>query len=414
MSANIIYSDSQMVVVTVESIPNSAPWLGQTTYLIDQMGRTTAILAQTDQPTGGVTLAPVPYTTLAQAPLPSKTASSLPSGWAYKGCYNDLFNAPVLSLKQPYNTNLTVQTCVWSCYQQGYSISGVEDRKQCFCGNAILKGTLADWDFDCNTTCSGNQNEICGGIRKMSVYSNRTLTTSQSLPAQSSELTNAAPTVASSPTAAISRTPIPAGTIAGAVIAAVTGITLAVALIFCIRRRINRDHVRRETRMQTSPCNTQAWQLADRASSWENFTKDGEANSHGLGLRSANFGSYHSLPELKERYEQSRRTQQPSSHVGFRSADTHLASTATYPRPQRAPSRTPLDPPTSILKNPSPTKPTKQARGALGGEDEQDTQAVPGTKNLGLAEKCVRFGRNQIREFGRSPFLGYGSNASET
>ena len=411
MSANVIYSDSQMVVVTVESIPNSAPWLGQTTYLIDPMGRTTAILAQTDQPTGGVTLAPVPYTTLAQTPQPSNTASILPSGWAYEGCYNDLINAPVLSLKQPYNTNLTVQTCVWSCYQQGYSISGVEDRKQCFCGNAILKGTLADWDFDCNTTCSGNPNEICGGIRKMSVYSNRTLTTSQSLPTQSSELTNATSTVASSPTAAISRTPIPAGTIAGAVIAAVTGITLAVALIFCIRRRIERDHVQRETRMQTSPYNPQAWQLADRVSYWEDLNKYGEANSHGLGLRSANFGSYHSLPELKERYEQLRRTQQPSSHISFKSAET---STARYPRPQRAPSREPLDPPTSILKNPTPTKPTKKARGALGGEDEQDTQAVPGTKNLGLAKKCVRFGRNQIREFGRSPFLGYGSNASET
>lgn len=407
MSANTIYSDSHMVVVTIESIPNSAPWLGQTTYLIDPMGHTTAILAQTDQPTGGVTLAPVPYTTLAQAPLPSNTASSLPSGWAYEGCYNDsISNAPVLSLKQPYNTNLTVQTCVWSCFQQGYSISGLEDRKQCFCGNAILNGgTLADWDFDCNTTCSGDKHEICGGIRKMSIYSNRTLTTAQSLPSQSSELTNAAPTVASSPTAAISRTPISSGTIAGAVIAAVTGITLAVALIFWVRRRIRRDRVQMETRMQTSPYKTQAWQLADRVSSWEDFTKDGEANSHGLGLRSASFGTYHSLPELMERHEQLRRTQQPSPNVGFRSADTHLASTPRYPRPQRAPSRAPLDPPTSILKIPTPTKPTNKARRVLGGPD---------TKNLGLAKKCVRFGRNQIREFGRSPFLSYGSNASET
>ena len=417
MAANIIYSDSQMVVVTIESIPSSAPWLGQTTYLIDPMGHTTAVLAQTDQPTGGVSLVPVPYTTQgqAQAPLPSETASSLPSGWAYEGCYNDSIHAPVLSLKQPHNSNPTVQTCVWSCYQQGYSISALEDRRQCFCGNSILNGgTLADWDFDCNTTCSGNEEEICGGTEKLSIYSNRTLTISQSVPGQSSELTNVGPTMAPSPTPAMSRTPIPAGAIAGAVVAAVTGITLAVALIFCIRRQIKRNHVQWESRMQTSPYNTQTWQLADRVSSWEEFTKDGEANSHGLGLGSADFGSYHSLPELKERHEQLRRNQQPSSNIGFQSADRHLASTARYPEPQRAPSMAPLDPPTSILKTSTPKTLTNKARAVLVGEDEQDPRVLPGTKNLELAKKCVRFGRNQIREFGRSPFLSYGSNASET
>ena len=417
MSAKTIYSDSQMVVVTVELIPNTAPWLGQTTYLIDPMGHTTAILAQTDQPTAGVTLAPVPYTTLAQAqaPLPSNTASSLPSGWAYEGCYNDSIHARVLSLKQPYDTDLTVQTCVWFCYQQGYSISGLEDRRQCFCGNAILNGgTLADWDFDCNATCSGNKKEICGGNEKLSIYSNRTLTVSQTLPAQSSELTNVAPTMAPSPTAAISRMSIQAGTIVGAVIAVVTGITLVVALIFWVRRRIKRNRVQRGSRMQTSQYSTQTWQLTDRVASWEDFAKESEASRRGLGLRSANFGSYRSLPELKERHEQLRRKRQPSSHVGFKSADRHLASTARYSKPQRAPSRGAVDPPTSILKTPTPTKSTKKARGALEGEDEQDPEAVPGTKNLGLAKKCVRFGRNQIREFGRSPFLSYGSNVSET
>ena len=417
MSATVLYSDSQMVVVNLESIPDSAPWLGQTIYLIGPMGHTTAFLAQTDQPTIGVTLAPVPYTTQAQAqaPLPSETPSSLPLGWAYEGCYNDWLPARVLSLEQPYNTNLTVQTCVWSCYQLGYFVSDLEDGKKCFCGNDILNGgTLADWDFDCNTTCSGNENEICGGRKSMSIYSNRTLTISQSVPAQSSELTNVAPSMAPSSTAAISRTPIPAGTIAGAVIAAVMGITLAVALIFLVRRRIKRNHFPTTSSMQKSPNNTQGWQLADRVASWGDSTKETEANSHGLGLRSANFDSYHSLPEMRERDERLRRKQLPSSHVSFGSGDRRLEYTTTYPRPQRAPSRAPLDPPTSILKNPTPTKPTNKARRTLAGEDEQDPEALPSTKNLGLAKKCVHFGRNQIREFGQSPFLSYGSNASET
>ena len=413
--ANIIYSDLQMVVVTIKSIPNSAPWLGQTTYLIDQSGQTTAVLAQTDQPTVGVTLAPVPYTTQAQTPLPSSTASSLPLGWDYEGCYNDLFpHARVLSLEQPYNMNLTVQACVWSCFRLGYSISGLEYHNQCFCGNSILNGgTLADWDFDCNMTCSGNKMEICGGNNTLSIYSNRTLTASQLAPAQTSELTMAAPTIAPSPTPAISQTPISAGTISGAGIAAVMGITLVVALIFCLRRRIKRNRAKRENRMQTLRANTQARPLADRILSWEDLTKHTDGDGHGLGLKYADIGSHPSLPDLKESYEQLRRKKQPSFPTEFESPDTYIASTAKYSSPQRASARAQLNQPTSILKHPTPAKTMNKAQRVLGGEDEQDPMVVPATRNLGLAKKCVRFGVNQIREFGRSPFLSYGSNASD-
>ena len=405
--ANVVHSDSQLGIVTVGSIPDSARWLGQTTYLFDASEHTTTVLAQTDQPTDGVTLAPVPYNTQAQAPLPSTTASSLPSGWAYEGCYNDVNpRERVLPLKQPYATNLTVPSCVWSCLQLGYSFSGVESSIQCFCGNAILNGaTLADWDFDCNSTCGGNKMQICGGHEKMSVYSNRTLTTSQSAPAQGSEFTAVAPTKAPSPTAVTSSTPIPAGKIAGAVIAAVTGIILMVALILYLRRRIRRHRVQSKSRMQMSRNDTQEWPLADRVPSWEDFMKGVESNAYDLGLKSAGSGSHPSLPELRERYEQLRRKKQQSHHTSCESSDAYPASPTRYSPPQNRPA--------SILKHPKRTRTINKAQRTLNGEDEQGHQDIPAARNRVLAKKYVRFGVNQIREFGRSPFIGHSSNASE-
>lgn len=417
---NMIYSDSQIVVVTIGSFPNTAPWIGQTAFLVDSLGHTTAVLAQTNQPTSGVTLAPAPYTTQAPTPLPSKPANKLPLGWAYEGCYNDMYpTTRALSLKQPYDPNLTVQACVWSCYQLGYSISGLENSKQCFCGNDILNGgTLADWDYDCNRPCSGNRTEICGGNDKLSVYSNRTLATSNSASAQTPELTTSVvPTIAPSLTPANSRTPTPAATIAAVVIGAVAGVTIMVAVIFYLYRRMKRNRVQKS---QTQTDVTPAWPLADRVRSWEEFTKDideyytrcDESMSE-LGLKTAGSGYRPSLPELRERYEQLQREKQKITHTDSKSPDAYFASTAWYSPPQVPPARAPLDQPTSILKHPTRTRMTDKAQRVLHGENEQGRKGIPGTRNLGLAKKCVRFGVNQIREFGRSPFVSQGSHLSE-
>lgn len=380
------------------------------------------VMAQTNQPTSGVTLAPVPYITQAPTPLPSKPANKLPLGWAYEGCYNDMYpTTRALSLKQPYDPNLTVQACVWSCYQLGYSISGLEYSKQCFCGNDILNGgTLADWDFDCNRPCSGNRTEVCGGDDKLSVYSNRTLATIQSASAQTSELTTSAvPTIAPSLTRAKSRTPTPAATIAAVVIGAVAGVIIMVALIFYLCRRMKRNRVQRKSQTQTD--DTPALPLADRVPSWEEFTKDideyytrCDESMSGLGLKTVGLGYRPSLPELRERYEQLRREKQKLNHTDFNSPDAYLASTAWYSPPQVPPAPARLDQPKSILKHPTRTRITDKAQRILHGENEQGRKGIPGAKNLGLAKKCVSFGVNQIREFGRSPIVSQGSHASDS
>ncbi len=95
-----------------------------------------------------------------------------------------------------------------------------------------------------------------------------------------------------------------------------------------------------------------------------------QRNGSGLGLSSTHVNNRPNIPELKERYSP----------------------------PQRPPVRAQPDQLTSILKRPTATGTTVQSH-----------KGGAATKNIARAKKGVRFGVNQIREFGRSPFLGHGS-----
>ena len=53
------------------------------------------------------------------------------------------------------------------CYAAKFSLAGVEDGTQCFCGNAIPASAAPA--TNCNVTCSGNHKEICGGVMAVNV-----------------------------------------------------------------------------------------------------------------------------------------------------------------------------------------------------------------------------------------------------
>jgi len=102
-------------------------------------------------------------------------ATSLPTGWNYKGCWIDQAFGRILGAQSPDSATLTVESCVAACVALGYSIAGMEYHTQCFCGNAMInQPALATSDTDCNTVCGGNSAEMCGGGDRMSIYSNET------------------------------------------------------------------------------------------------------------------------------------------------------------------------------------------------------------------------------------------------
>jgi WSC domain len=103
------------------------------------------------------------------------TATGLPAGWAYYGCWVDNVNGRIMPMINDLPTQ-TIEGCIATCIDNGNYVAGLEYSTQCFCGDAIYSGgTLASSDSQCNMACGGNAAEICGAGNRMSVYSNQTL-----------------------------------------------------------------------------------------------------------------------------------------------------------------------------------------------------------------------------------------------
>jgi len=76
--------------------------------------------------------------------------------------------------------NVTPENCIEACTNlakpgpepkiPGYILAGVEAGNQCFCGNTNISSSWNAPASDCNTPCSGNSEEICGGAWRMNIY----------------------------------------------------------------------------------------------------------------------------------------------------------------------------------------------------------------------------------------------------
>ena len=66
---------------------------------------------------------------------------------------------------------MTVQMCVSVCKEKGFSFSGLQERKKCFCGEAPEVGFQWAWLDKCDDNCAGDSKQKCGGSNAMSLYS---------------------------------------------------------------------------------------------------------------------------------------------------------------------------------------------------------------------------------------------------
>ena len=64
----------------------------------------------------------------------------------------------------------TIQNCIQFCSVYDFAFAGVEREDQCFCGhNAPTQYPMPD--SECDSKCSGDQTQICGGNWAINVYS---------------------------------------------------------------------------------------------------------------------------------------------------------------------------------------------------------------------------------------------------
>ncbi|PVF98141.1 WSC-domain-containing protein [Serendipita vermifera] len=65
---------------------------------------------------------------------------------------------------------MTVEACVDGCIDAGFSSAGLQDGRECYCGDInISPSDLADIG-DCNKPCLGDGSEFCGGSSRVLVY----------------------------------------------------------------------------------------------------------------------------------------------------------------------------------------------------------------------------------------------------
>ncbi|KAL9602500.1 MAG: hypothetical protein Q9219_001794 [cf. Caloplaca sp. 3 TL-2023] len=93
----------------------------------------------------------------------------------YIGCYSEATQGRALSGKAPPvpEAGTTLETCETAC--QGYQYFGVEFSNECYCGNTINAGSVAQTSNDvdvngCSMLCGGNQTQYCGGANRIEMY----------------------------------------------------------------------------------------------------------------------------------------------------------------------------------------------------------------------------------------------------
>ena len=58
---------------------------------------------------------------------------------------------------------LSLEWCAAQCRANNFLLAGVEAGHQCCCGNALTNATALAADSECDTPCTGNASETCGG-----------------------------------------------------------------------------------------------------------------------------------------------------------------------------------------------------------------------------------------------------------
>jgi hypothetical protein len=93
-------------------------------------------------------------------------SATVPSGVAvYQGCFTD---SPTRALPVNLGGGHTVESCSRVAYDRGYPYAGLQYYGECFAGFALGFARVAD--AECNTPCTANPAQACGGAWRNSIY----------------------------------------------------------------------------------------------------------------------------------------------------------------------------------------------------------------------------------------------------
>ncbi|GLI75920.1 hypothetical protein PoHVEF18_004186 [Penicillium ochrochloron] len=94
-------------------------------------------------------------------------------GWQWMGCTQDnVGGVRALTGSMTGISDMTPEKCVDVCNAAGYSIAGVENQHECFCGNNVpanMMPTVTPMG-NCLMTCAGDELQNCGGYGFIGLY----------------------------------------------------------------------------------------------------------------------------------------------------------------------------------------------------------------------------------------------------
>ncbi|KAH7309534.1 WSC domain-containing protein [Stachybotrys elegans] len=95
--------------------------------------------------------------------------------WIPQGCHKDLYPSNARTLRElafASDTSLTPEVCQATCLQNGKVLSGVENGRECWCGDAIQTpaSNTPTLDSECSKPCSGDKSRTCGSGGRIFLY----------------------------------------------------------------------------------------------------------------------------------------------------------------------------------------------------------------------------------------------------
>ncbi|KAK0726795.1 WSC domain-containing protein [Lasiosphaeria miniovina] len=129
-------------------------------------------------------------------------------GYSAVGCYSDLGGVITTRVLSAAFTGAAGQpsVCLTYCAPKGYSMFGLENGAECYCGNTLNAGATRAPDVSCSQECSGSSDAICGALGMLLLYTSTgtSSTTSSTVVSSSSSLVSSSSSLVSSSSSLVS------------------------------------------------------------------------------------------------------------------------------------------------------------------------------------------------------------------
>ncbi|KAF8271104.1 hypothetical protein EI94DRAFT_635857 [Lactarius quietus] len=98
--------------------------------------------------------------------------------WVFGGCWSDTGpNSVDKALSTEVTVpgglaNASVENCIGECNSLLFNFAGME-QEVCWCDNVVNAVSKKIDQSDCNTPCTGDTTELCGGTNALLIYNNQ-------------------------------------------------------------------------------------------------------------------------------------------------------------------------------------------------------------------------------------------------